>query len=86
MLFVSCCSKAKVGHSTATCVKLWQVKILGTGRVWALRIHGCLVVIPIIDNNIVVLHENTGLQLYTLPTVNNVVFAVCALTVDGFAS
>ncbi len=72
-----------IAHNTATGAVLWRKEMLG--EIWALRIHGGVLVVPVDNSNTVVLDVTTGHQLHTLPSAGaNVrgVFLFDGLTSD----
>ena len=71
-----------IAHNTATGAVLWRKEMPGWVR--ALRIHGSVVVVPVDNNNIVVLDVTTGHQLHTLPSAGKYVYGICMF--DGLAS
>ncbi len=75
-----------MAHNTVTCAALWRKEMLG--RVWTLRIHGNVVVVPNHNSNIAVLDVTTGQQLHTLPSAGDFVYGVCVfdgLTFDAIS-
>ena len=68
-----------IAHHTATGAVLWRKEM--PGRVWTLRIHGNVVVVPVDDSNTVVLDVTTGDQLHTLPSTGKNVVGICVF--DG---
>ena len=72
--------KIVIAHSTASGAVLWRIEMLDW--VWALRIHGGLVVVPVDNSNTVVLDVTTGHQLHTLPSAGKYVYGICVF--DGF--
>jgi hypothetical protein len=71
-----------IAHSTTTSAVVWQTKM--PGSIFALRIHGGVVVVPVENSKTVVLDVATGYQLHTLPSAGEYVFGVCVL--DGLTS
>ncbi len=71
-----------VAHNAATGAVLWRKEM--PGRVWALRIHGGVVVVPVDNSNTVVLDVTTGHQLHTLPSAGKSVMSICVF--DGLIS
>ncbi len=74
--------KVVIAHSTATGAVLWRKEM--PGKVWSLRIHGGVVVIPVDISNTVVLDATTGHQLHTLPSAGLNVLGMCVF--DGLTS
>ncbi len=68
-----------IAHITATGAVLWRKEM--HSRVWTLRIHGGVVVVPLDDNDTVVLDVTTGHQLHTLPSAGELVYGI--VVVDG---
>jgi hypothetical protein len=54
------------------------------GRVWSLRIHGGVVVVPVDNGNTVVLDVTTGHQVHTLPSSGKGVHGICVF--DGLTN
>ncbi len=79
----ACCGhNVVIAHTTATYKVLWRKEMIG--RVWTLRIHGGVVVVPVDDSNTVVLDVATGHQLHTLPSAGELVDNI--VVVDGLKS
>ncbi len=74
--------KVVIAHSTVIGVELWRKEMLG--NVFALRIHGGVVVVPVDNSNTVVLDVTTGHQLHTLPSAGKNVCGICVF--DGLTS
>ncbi len=64
-----------VAHDTTTGALLWRNEM--SGNVWSLCIHGGVVVVPVEDENIVVLDVSTGHQQHVLPSAGRLVYGVC---------
>ncbi len=79
---VGASDKDVIAHSTATGTVFWQREM--PGKVWALRIHGGVVVVPVDNSNTVVLNVTTGHQLHNLPSSGQGVRGVCVF--DGMTS
>ncbi len=71
--------KFVIAHETDTGAMLWR-KVM-TGKVWSLRIHGGVVIVPVENSNTVVLDVTTGQQLHTLPSAGEGVSGICVF--DG---
>ncbi len=71
-----------ISHNTATGAVLWRREI--PGDVWTMRIHGCVVVVPVDNSNAVVLDVTTGHQLYTLPSAGEGARGICVF--DGLTN
>ena len=71
-----------IAHNTATGAVLWRKEM--PGRLWTLRIHGGVVVVPVDNSHTVVLEVTTGHQLHTLPSAGEDVCGICVF--DGLTS
>ncbi len=60
-----------IAHNTATGAISWRKEM--PGRVWTLRIHGGVVVLPVDNSNTVVFDVTTGHLLHSLPSAGELV-------------
>ncbi len=79
---VGASTQTVIAHNTATGLVLWRKEM--PGWVWALRIHGGLVVVPADSSNTIVIDVTTGHQLHTLPSAGQGVRGICVF--DGLIS
>ena len=76
------CYDYVIAHNTTTCRVLWRKQM--SDRIWSLRIHKSLVVVPVDNGETAVLDITTGHQLHTLPSAGSDVRGICVF--DGLTS
>ncbi len=74
--------KVLFAHTTDTDAVSWRKEM--PGNVWALRIHGCVVVVSVDKKNILALDVTAGDVLHTLPSAGEHIRGICVF--DGMRS
>ncbi len=79
---VGCSKHTVIAHDTVTCAIIWQKEV--SGRVWTLRVHGGVAIVPVSGHDTLVIDVSTGHQVHAMPSAGENVYGLCVF--DGLIS